>query len=240
MTQKLDLTQEQSHWFAEQIIEWAAANVGSLLVTEVGVEHAIVSVVSTDNIETAIDVIQERLSDSALDSTLITILGILGIKALAEQISKNDKTFDLETSKRVCDAYAVEHSIDIDGAGVAMLIRLMHILEHPDLPDILDHSDFLMADVVDELRNQLSSGEVKVYMALKGGELRAEKRSISQYKELRELASSTTPTRKFISLALSNITGSSMEKVAVEMRTILAARRPAGLKDLYDNDAQGG
>ena len=121
-----------------------------------------------------------------------------------------------------------------------MLIRLMHIFEHPDLPDLLEHSDTLMGGVIDELRNQLTAGEIKVSMVVMGGELRAEKRSISQYKELRKLASSTTSTRKFMSLALSNITGSSMEKVAVEMRTILAARRPSGLKDLYDSDAQGG
>src|SRR5690606_8853857 len=110
MTKTLTLTQEQSHWFAEQVIEWAAAKIASLLVIEVGVEHTIDTVVSRGNIETAIEVIQERLADSSLDRALITILGVLGIKAFAEQISQNNQNFDVETSKRVCDAYAAEHS----------------------------------------------------------------------------------------------------------------------------------
>ena len=224
MTKKLELTQEQSRWFAEQIIEWAAANIGSLLVTEVGVERTIGGVVSTDNIETAIDVIQARLSDSALDPALITILGVLGIKALAEQISKNDKTFDLETSKRVCDTYAVEHSIDIDGASVAMLVRLMHILEHPDLPDLLDHSDTLMTGITEEVGASLSSGE----------------NLLSQYKELRNLERSTPSTRRFIGLALSNLAEESVERVAVEMKNVLAARHPVAFNNLYGSDARGG
>ena len=168
--------------------------------------------------------IQQRLSDSALDPTLVTILGVLGIKALAEQISKDDKTFDLETSKRVCDSYAIEHGIDIDGAGVAMLVRLMHVLEHPDLPDLLDHSDTLMAGITEEVGARLSSGE----------------NLLSQYEELRNLERSTPSTRRFIGLALSNIAEQSVERVAVEMKNILAARHPAALNNLYGSDAKGG
>jgi len=227
MTTKLELTQEQSHWFAEQIIEWAAANIGSLLVIEVGVAHTISGVVTTDNIQTAIEVIQKRLSSSALDPALITILGVLGIKALAEQISKEDKTFDLETSKRVCDSYAIEHSIDIDGAGVAMLVRLMHILEHPDLPDLLNHSDALMAGVTDEM----TSGS---------GAFTAGEDMLSQYEELRNLERSTPSTRRFIGLALSNIAEQSVDGVAVEMKNILAAKHSASLSNLYGSDAKGG
>jgi hypothetical protein len=227
MTTKLDLTPEQTRWFAEQIIEWAAANIGSLLVIEVGVAHAISSVVTPDNIETAIEVIQMRLSDSALDPALITILGVLGIKALAEQISKDDKTFDLETSKRLCDSYAVQHSIDIDGAGVALLVRLIHLLDHPDLPDLLNHSDTLMASVTDEM----TSGS---------GAFTAGEDMLSQYEELRNLERSTPTARRFIGLALSNITEQSVDSVAIEMKNILAGRHQVALNDLYDSDAKGG
>ncbi|MFP4323287.1 MAG: hypothetical protein ACLFTK_12605 [Anaerolineales bacterium] len=245
MVRKIELTQEQSRWFAEQIIEWAAANIGSRLVIEVEVDNAIGRSVTIENIETSIEVIQKRLSDSALDPALISILGVLGIKALAEQISKDDNTFDLETSQQVCDTYAAEHSIDIDGASLAILVRLMHTLEHPGLPDLLEHSNTLTTEIIKEIGGKLLTGEIDLPHIFEAhipdeDELPSGKYVLSQYEALKRLKRSTPSTRHFIGVTLCNMDEASTSLVAAEMKNILAARHPSSLRALYDNDARGG
>jgi hypothetical protein len=107
----------------------------------------------------------------------------------------------------------------------------MHVLEHPDLPDLLNHSDTLMAGLTEEIRESLASDTSKVI---------AKENILSQYEELRSLKRSTPTTRRFIGLAISSLAEQSAGSVAIEMKNVLAAKHPAALNNLFEADARGG